>query len=140
MKLNNNRGKLKCLMCKRFYDHLGSHIFHFHGITAREYKTEYELPFKMALISNEVYLKKKEAFEKDSEKYLKNLKKHGKKYQFKKGCTGQRRISQHERDVNLKRILEVNKKRKPEKCPVCKMIFDNVDSHLANKHKLLKIK
>ena len=132
--------KLKCKICGKSFHHLGSHIFHFHGITAREYKTEYELPFKMALISNEVYLKKKEAFEKDSEKYLKNLKKHGKKYQFKKGHTGQRRISQHEREVNLKRILEVNKKRKPEKCPVCRMIFDNLDSHLANKHKLLKIK
>ena len=132
--------KLKCKICGKSFNHLGSHIFHGHQMTAREYKTEYELPFKMALISNEVYLKKKEAFEKDSEKYLKNLQKHGKKYQFKKGRTGQRRISQHERDVNLKRILEVNKKRKPEKCPVCRMIFDNLDSHLANKHKLLKIK
>lgn len=132
--------KLKCKMCGKSFHHLGSHIFHKHGITAREYKEEFELPFKMALISDQVYQKKKAAFEERREEYLENLKKFGKKYQFKKGKTGQRRISQHERDVNLKRILEVNKKRKPEKCPVCKMIFDNVDSHLANKHKLLKIK
>lgn len=132
--------KLKCKICGKSYDHLGSHIFHFHGITAREYKEEFELPYKMALISDKVYQKKKEAFEERREEYLENLLKSGKKHRFKKGHTGQRRISQHERDVNLKRILEVNKKRKPEKCPVCRMIFDNVDSHLANKHKLLKIK
>lgn len=132
--------KLKCKICNKSFHHLGSHIFHGHGITAREYKTEFELPYKMALISDEIWKKKHDAFEKDREKYLVNLKKEGKKYQFKKGHTGQRRISQHEREVNLKRILSVNKNRRPEKCPVCKMIFDNVDSHLANKHKLLKIK
>lgn len=132
--------KLKCQICGKSFHHLGSHIFHGHGITAREYKEEFELPYKMALISDQVYQKKKNAFEERREFYLENFKKSGKKYQFKKGQTGQRRISQHERDVNLKRILEVNKKRKPEKCPVCRMIFDNVDSHLANKHKLLKIK
>lgn len=132
--------KLKCKICNEGFHHLGSHLWHKHKVTAREYKTEYELPFRMALISDEVYKKKHDAFEKDKEKYLGNLTKYGKKYQFKTGHTGQRRISQHERDVNLKRILDVNKKRKPEKCPVCKMIFDNVDSHLAVKHKLLRIK
>lgn len=132
--------KLKCKICGKSYDHLGSHLWHKHKVLAKEYKEEYELPFNMALISDKVYQKKRDAFEERREYYLKNFLKAGKKYQFKKGRTGQRRISQHERDANLKRILEVNRKRKPEKCLVCKMIFDNVDSHLANKHKLLKIK
>lgn len=132
--------KLKCLICYKKYSHLGSHIRHKHKILAREYKEEFGLPYKMALISNEIYLKKKEAFEKDADKYLANLKK-GKKNQFKKGHTGLRRISEHERKVNLERILAVNKKKKKlEQCPVCKMLFNHVESHLANKHKLLKIK
>lgn len=132
--------KLKCKICGKKFNHLGSHIWHKHKMTAREYKTEFELPYKMALISDEIYMKKKKHFEENQEKYLTNLKKYGKKYQFKKGQTGQRRISQHERKAHLKRILELNKKRKAEQCPVCKMIFDHLESHLANKHKLLKIK
>lgn len=131
-------GKLKCRICGKLYSHLGSHIWHGHKITAREYKTEYGLPYNMALISPEIILKKKEA-EANNPSWKNNFKR-SIKYQFKKGKTGQRRISQHEREVTLARINEVNKNRKPEPCPVCKMIYQNVDSHLATKHKLLRIK
>lgn len=132
--------KLKCLICGRSFHHLGSHLWHGHHVLAREYKEEFGLPYKMALISDQVRGKKQDAFEENREVYIKNLTKAGKKYQFKKGQTGQRRVSQHERELQLARINEVNKRRKPEPCPVCKIIFDNVDSHLANKHRLLRIK
>ncbi len=131
--------KLKCLICGKNYSHLGSHIAHGHKITAREYKEEFELPYNTSLISSEVKLKKQEAFELHREKYLKNLTKCGKKYRFKKGRTGQRRISQGERETFIKRINNVNKNRKSEKCPVCNVIYKNVYSHLYTKHKLLKI-
>jgi len=108
--------KLKCRICGKVFSHLGSHIWHKHKITAREYKTEYGLPYNMALISSEVKKKKQDAFEERREEYIGNLKKTGKKYQFKKGKTGQRRISQHERETVLARINEVNKNRKPEPC------------------------
>ncbi|HEC32778.1 MAG TPA: hypothetical protein ENI63_00780 [Candidatus Kaiserbacteria bacterium] len=133
--------KLKCLLCGKLYDHLGSHIWHGHHITAREYKEEFELPYNMSLISHSVYLKKSEAFEKHREKYVKNLLKNGKKYQFKKGCSGVRRISQHERNTILERIEKVNKsKRKLILCPVCRMKFYHLESHLFNKHKMLSVK
>jgi len=88
--------KLKCLICGKRFNHLGSHIWHRHKITAREYKEEFGLPYKMALISTEVKLKKQDAFEKDREKYLVNII-NNKKWQFKKGKSGIRRISQRER-------------------------------------------
>jgi len=106
--------KLKCLICGKRFNHLGSHIWHRHKITAREYKEEFGLPYKMALISTEVKLKKQDAFEKDREKYLANII-NNKKWQFKKGKSGIRRISQREREVTLERILKYNKKRKTKK-------------------------
>jgi hypothetical protein len=132
--------KLKCLLCGKRYHHLGSHIWHGHHITAREYKEEFELPFKMALISDTIYEKKRLAFEEHREMYLKNLTKSGKKYQFKKGHSGVRRISQHERKVIMERILKVNKsKSRLEQCPVCRMKFNHLQSHLFNKHKMIQV-
>ena len=95
------------------------------------------LPYNEALISMEIYLKKKEAFEKRKAYYLKNLKK-GKKYLFKKGRGKSRRISESERKRLIKRIKEINKNRKLELCPICKLKYYNLDSHLFNKHKLLR--
>ena len=133
--------KLKCLICGKRYDHLGSHIWHGHKITAREYKGEFELPFKMALISDTLRDKKRIAFQKHREKCLKNLLKGGKKYRFKKGHSGVRRISEHERKVLLARILDINKrKEKLELCPVCRMKYNHLESHLFKKHKMLLIK
>ena len=127
-------------MCGKRYHHLGSHIWHGHHVIAREYKEEFELPFKMALISNTIYEKKRDAFEKDRERYLKNLIKYGKKYRFNKGHSGLRRISQHERKILMERILKVNKsKTKLELCPVCKMKFYHLQSHLFNKHRMIQV-
>ena len=133
-----NFNKLKCLICGKTFDHLGSHLWHGHHILARDYKKEFGLPYKMSLISDEIKEKKRKATLLYEPTFKKNFK-GSKKFQFKKGKTGQRRISQHERRVILARINEVNKNRKPEQCPVCNIIFDNVASHLATKHKLLKI-
>lgn len=132
--------KLKCLICGGEYRHLGSHLWHKHKVLAREYKEEYGLPYKMSLISEDIKEKKRIAFEADRDTYINNLKKGGEKYKFKKGHSGLRRISEHERKVVLKRIQDVNNDMKPEECPVCHMVFDHLPSHLANKHKLISVK
>ncbi len=142
-----SEGKLQCKICGKWYKHLGSHIAHGHKMLAKDYKEEYGLPYKMALISNEVHDKMSEAFWADPEEAQKRIDKNlqgegSEGRRFKKGQTGQRRISQHEREVNLKRILDFNerKKGKLEPCPVCHMKYNHLASHLALKHKLLMIK
>ncbi len=131
-------------MCGKRFAHLGSHLWHRHGVLSRDYKEEFDLPFTMSLIGSEVKRKKQEHFEEHREEYVKNLLKGGKKYQFKKGDRkGEgRRVSESERKKLIERIEGVNKKKKGklESCPVCKMTFFHLESHLFNKHRLLKIK
>lgn len=132
--------KLSCQICGKSFSHLGSHIWHKHKMTARAYKEEFELPYDMALISDEVYEKKRMAFEEDREKYLRNLTKYGKKFQFKKGHPGERRISLHERLVFIERIKKVNQRKSVwALCPVCRMKYRHVESHLFNKHRLIRV-
>lgn len=139
MKLKNItfKDKLKCKICGKNFNHLGSHIWHKHKITAREYKQEFGLPYNISLISRQIYDKKVDAFNENRDKYLSNiLKDNG--FRFKKGKDGSRRISDLERKRFIERINEVNRKKKPEKCPVCNMVFNHLDSHLYNKHRLIR--
>ena len=133
--------KIQCKICGKSWKHLGSHLWHKHKVLAREYKEEFGLPFKMSLISKEVREKKQVAFEKTKDIVIKNLLgRNSKKYRFKKGQSGYRRISEYEKRKILERIVNYNKQSKPEPCPVCKMVFDHTSSHLFNKHGLLKVK
>jgi len=137
----NKQGlELTCKICGKNFKHLGSHIFHQHGLTAREYKMEYGLPYKMGLISVEIYEKKSARFEEDREKYLGNIRAGGEKNQFKKGHANfGMRTSEWDRKRQIKQIEAINegRKSKMEPCPVCKMTFRSVESHLYNKHGLL---
>lgn len=120
---------------------MGSHIWHAHKVTAREYKATYELPYKMSLISTEIYAKKSEAFEQDREKYLKNLE--GTEHQFRKGHTNNgKRTSEYDKKRQLKQIEAVNDTRKGkfEACIVYKMSFRHLESHLYNAHGFLSVK
>lgn len=135
-----DKDRTLCRLCGKKCEHLGSHISKAHKTTAKEYKEEFGLPYNMSLISLKVLKKKQEKFEEDREKYLKNLSLHGSKFHFKKGKTGKRRISERERREFIARIAKVNKEREPEVCPCCNMEFKNLDSHLYNKHNLLRIK
>ena len=132
-------GKLTCNLCGKEFSHLGSHLWHAHKWKARDYKARFNLPYNLALISEEVYKKKVDAFNDHRDKYLKNITGNT-EHQFTKGHTGQRRISALERKRFVARIEKVNKERKPETCPICNMVFNNLDSHLCAKHKLLRIK
>ena len=132
--------KLKCRVCNKRFNHLGSHLWHKHKLLARDYKERFGLPYKMGLVSEHIREKQQEANARWKGRVRKNLLKGGKKYQFKKGRSGQRRISEHERKVILKRIIGVNKNHaKLQACPVCKIKFNHMESHLYQVHSLIKI-
>ena len=133
-----NHLRTVCLICNKEFKHLGSHLYNKHKIRAQEYKTKYGLPHGLALISDEVEQKKRDHFNKHRDKYLKNLRLHGARYQFKQGQKISRYRSRIEMERVIKQIQDINKKRKPEKYPVCNQIFDNLDTHLFMKHGLLR--
>ena len=130
---------LKCRECGKQFKHLGSHIFHKHNMLAREYKSKYELPYIMGLVTEEISEKQRKANKRNKSHQW--MVKKSKKYRFKKGHPGQRRISEHERKVIFERILRVNKSYKiPRSCPVCRMKFNHLESHLFQKHGLIKVR
>lgn len=137
---------LFCEICNKKFRHLGSHIAKGHGITTREYKMQFNLPVRMALISDDIKLKKQIAFNKRSKKYLANLIEKGKKTRFKKNAKRRTHYlnKQYKSQLSLKtatnNLLEYQIKRKKELCPVCRMVFDNLPSHLYNKHRLMRAK
>jgi len=134
------RGKLTCKICGKKYRHLGSHLWHGHGILAKDYKEKFGLPYQEALITENIYWKKKNHFEKHRRKYLNNFLKAGNVHRFRKGDKFPRRISEAERKRVLKRILDENKKRKKSvACVVCRIKYLHIESHLYNKHRLIKV-
>lgn len=83
---NEKRGlyapsKRKCLICNRWYVQVGTHVFIRHGMTAAEYKEEFDLPTSKGVIPK-WYKKKKGEIAIENETYL-NLEK-GKHTRYKK--------------------------------------------------------
>jgi len=134
-----DKDRIKCKICGKSFHHLGSHLWHKHKIRAKEYKARFGLPYNFALISPKVYRKKVRAFNEHREKYLKNLE-NSKNFRFQKGKVPKNRYrSAKEVEHYLSTCKKMNK-RKLEQCPVCGMKFYHLDSHLYNKHKLIRIK
>lgn len=123
-----------CLICGKDCLYLGSHVFHAHKLIAKSYKELYRLPHKLMLISPEVREKKQKAFNRDREKYLSNLSTDN---SFKKGSKGRFKTytSDFERKNKIKNILCRKIK---GICPICKTSFEHLNSHLFNKHGLIK--
>jgi hypothetical protein len=141
LKRSNEELKIECLLCHKRFKHLGSHIWHAHGLTAREYKGIFGLPYKWGLISEEVREKKRKIanWQKTWKKNFKNWR----KYAFKKGeerTKIQRKTLIALRDA-IERIKKVNEEVKKEwkRCPVCGMGYHHLESHLFNKHGLIRI-
>lgn len=103
---------------------------------ARDYKAKFELPYRDALITDEIKEKKHRKAMK-----IKIWEKNfvgAEKYQFKKGHSGYRRISREERKRYLARIEEVNQRHQSFRpCPVCRIKYKHMESHLFNKHGLI---
>lgn len=138
----DERVKIICQICKGQFKHLGSHIYHKHKLLAREYKQRFGLPYKMSLVNEDIRLKQRRANIRHKDINRVNLISAGKKYRFQKGRTGQRRISEFERRRYIKQILDINRRREKilEPCPVCRMQFNSMPSHLYTKHKLVSVK
>ena len=75
-------GRLQCKICGKWYVQVGTHIVQKHGMTAREYREEYNLPVKRGITPMWYRIKKgKQALENGTVENLKN----GKKFWYKKG-------------------------------------------------------
>lgn len=127
-----------CRICHNRFEHLGSHIFHKHGLTAKKYKGMFGLDYKLSLISETVHKKKQERFEEHREKYLKNiLGENSIQYRFKEGVQKRKYFSKQ----SMNRFLEQLKKIDDSgNCPVCNQKFHHVGSHLFEKHGLIRAK
>lgn len=130
---------LKCEICSFGYHHLGSHIWHKHKIKAREYKKMFGLDYNHALIDDDIKLKKQVAFEKDREKYLKNLS-NSEQYRFKKGEINREYFSQESQERYNQQLEEINSNTTKLLCPLCEVRFSNLQVHLNTKHRIKMVK
>ncbi|MCK4454464.1 hypothetical protein KAU51_03980 [Candidatus Parcubacteria bacterium] len=130
---------MKCKLCGKECRHLGSHVWHAHGMLAIEYKEEFGLDHSFSLIDDDIREKLSEANLRNSKQNRKNLVVGGKKHRFKKGRENAGGYLSTQRKRRIYENLAKMNKRKKERCPVCNMIFDKLDSHLYNKHKLLRV-
>lgn len=74
--------KVECLICKKWYVQVGTHIVQVHGVTAREYREAYDLEVKKGIVPSWYReLKGNQALENETYKNLQA----GAKYRFKPG-------------------------------------------------------
>lgn len=79
------KNKIQCLVCKRWYRQVGSHVWQRHKMLAREYRQEYGFDVKRGQLPPDLRkLKADYVFENGT---VRNLKK-GKKFWWKKGQKG----------------------------------------------------
>lgn len=83
--LDPDARKVECLICKKWYIQVGTHIVQVHGVTAREYREAYDLEVKKGTVPAWYReLKGNQALENETYKNLQA----GTKYRFKKGQEG----------------------------------------------------
>lgn len=125
-----------CKICGKECLYLGSHLWHGHKIRAREYKSMFGLDYNLPLMCEEVQEKKRKAFDKNREKYLKNLS-GSEKFRFKKGVHKRKYFSSQ----SIYRYKEQLKKiDNSGRCFICGMVFKGLYIHLYEKHGLKKEK
>lgn len=74
--------KKRCAICGKYYVQVGTHVVQAHGITAREYREQFNLPLKKGITPS--WYKELKGRQAKENKTCLNLK-GGKKYRFKKG-------------------------------------------------------
>lgn len=137
----NETGRIICKYCGKICSHLGSHLWHKHKVLAKDYKEEFGLPHNFSLISQVVYQKKAEKFQARKEEFLANLIKGGTKSRFVKGQKMPKNQYRSQTAIEncLKNLKAINNNQW-ENCPVCNIKYKHLDSHLYNKHKLVRVK
>lgn len=94
--------KIQCLICKKWYRKVGSHIKERHGMTARTYREKFDLEVKRGILTE--YEREPLREHVMSNGTLKNLYK-GRKYWFKKGSkTAGRYKRSHITMMRLKKL------------------------------------
>jgi hypothetical protein len=119
-------GKIQCQICGKYYRQVGTHIYHRHHITAREYRKEYGFDVKRGQLSKDLWkIKKDYVFENGT---ILNLKK-GKINWFKKGQKGIGVYERSEQTLNrLKNLHKFNKNYEQRKCK-----NDNNDNEFSHR-------
>jgi hypothetical protein len=135
--LKNHDENEVCRICHEQFLYLGSHVWHKHKLKSQKYKEMFGLPHKFMLISDSVRDKKSKRFNERREYYMKNIE--GTEHRFAKGSQKTRYRSKAEMKKVTERINNVNTNLKLECCPVCNQHYEHLDSHLFNKHKLLRV-
>lgn len=99
-----DKTKIRCLICGRYYNQVGSHIVQKHNMTAREYREIYGFDVKKGQVSEDLrILYGQQALENGTYKNLKQ----GIKYWFKKGQKG---VGVYQRsDETLERLKLLHK-------------------------------
>lgn len=83
---DTGRGRVVCLICKRKFVQVGTHIYHRHGITAREYREEFGLDVRRGILPS--YYREKKAQDARENGMPAMLLEVGKRTRFKKGQKG----------------------------------------------------
>lgn len=108
----NNRGKyapgkIRCLICGRWYRQPGTHIVQRHKITARQYREQYGFDVKRGQLSQDLLeLKSRQVFE---NRTVDNLKV-GRKFWFKAGATDIGRYKRSDQTLARLKILHSYRK------------------------------
>jgi hypothetical protein len=84
-KLSDGQSKKKCGICGRWFRKVGLHVWHTHGVTAREYREEMGLPVKKGILPEDAKEVMRNHFYANQGKVGKNLTVGGKKFRFVKG-------------------------------------------------------
>ena len=99
-------GKIKCEICGKYYNQVGTHIVQIHKITAREYRKLYGFDISKGQLADWLKEIKREYVFKNNT--IKNLEK-GIPYRFKKGQKG---LGKYERsEETMRRLKQKNFKK-----------------------------
>lgn len=96
--------RVQCLICGKWYVQVGSHVFQFHKMTARDYREMFNLEVKRGTVPT--WYRKLKGDQALENKTYKNLLKAGKKFRFKKGAN----VGRYKRSpITLERLKNLYK-------------------------------
>lgn len=104
-----NKDKKQCLICKKWYVQVCSHVYQVHGLTGREYRERFGLDVKKGVIPKWYRKKKGDKAVENKNKIYKNLEA-GKKFRFVKGDKKAGRYKRSKETMErLKKLHKFNK-------------------------------